>query len=86
MYEIRFKKSAQKYFYNLHSNTQKEIISKLRKISLNPQKELLKLKKRKEYYFRVSSYRIIVDLLKNELIVDVIKIGHRAVIYRQMGI
>ncbi|MGK0209505.1 MAG: mRNA interferase RelE/StbE [Patescibacteria group bacterium] len=86
MYEVIFTETSKKQFENLNSNVQIEIRNKLKKVSLNPEKELLKLKKSKYYYVRISAYRVIIDWIENELIIDVIKIGHRAIIYKEMGI
>jgi mRNA interferase RelE/StbE len=86
MYEIIFTKVAKEQFLDLNKNVKKEVINKLRRVSKNPQKELLKLRSNEYYYFRISAYRIIVNLKQKELIVEIIKIGHRGFIYKEMDI
>ena len=46
----------------------------------------MKLRNCEYYYFRISAYRIIAALKEKELIVEIIKVGHRGFIYKEMGI
>jgi mRNA interferase RelE/StbE len=43
----------------------------------------IKLKGRDGYRIRSGNYRIIYDIIDNELIVDIIKLGHRKDIYEK---
>jgi mRNA interferase RelE/StbE len=86
MFSVIFTDLAKSQLSKLNENVKQEIANKLRKISINPKKELMKLEKCEYYYFRISVYRIIMNLKEKELIVEVIRMGHRGFIYKEMGI
>lgn len=81
-YALNFSKIALKELEKInepyYSNIKQAIIS----LSINPRpKGYKKLKGRKGYRIRVSDYRIIYKVFDNELIIDVITLGHRKDIY-----
>ncbi|MEA2003338.1 MAG: type II toxin-antitoxin system RelE/ParE family toxin [archaeon] len=82
MYEILLAKKVEKYLDKLESKEQKRIIFALEKLRIRPDAYLTRLVGDKSYKFRVGDYRIIIDLNKDQLLILVIKIGHRSNVYK----
>ncbi len=86
VYKVEFVKSAQKEFDHLPRKVQDKIIEALSLLSQNPYSELLRFKKIKGagslYRIRISDYRVVYEIRNFQLIIIVIKIGHRKDIYR----
>ncbi len=86
VYKVEFVKSAQKEFDHLPRRVQDKIIEALSLLSQNPYSELLRFKKIKGagslYRIRISDYRVVYEIRNFQLIIIVIKIGHRKDIYR----
>ena len=58
------------------------IFNAIAALAQNPRpKGVKKLKGRDGYRIRVGNYRIIYDIFDNELIIDIIALGHRKDIY-----
>lgn len=83
MYEIIFSQKAKKQLFKLEKNIQKRIIGSLERIRIRPESYITKLVGDPGYKLRVGDYRIIMDIDNNNLIILVIKIGHRREIYKQ---
>ena len=86
MYSLQFLASARKEFKNLDAVVQKLIKEKLILLVENP--ELLKnnIKPLKgehkgKFRLRVHQYRIIFQIKDDELIITIIRVGHRKEIY-----
>ncbi len=60
---------------------QEKIISALERIRIRPEIFITKLVGDPGYKLRVGDYRIIMDIDRNELLILVIKVGHRKNIY-----
>ena len=86
-YTVKFAKSAKKEFNKLPNKIQDRIVEALKLLSVNPFSELLKIKKLKGpaelYRIRIGDYRLVYEVQNNELIVQVVKIGHRREVYRK---
>ncbi len=86
-YKVEFVKSAQKEFDRLATKLQVKTAEALSLLAQNPFSELLKVKKLKGadnlYRIRLGDYRVIYEIRNEQLIVLVIKIGHRREIYRR---
>ena len=80
-YEITFTDTSRKQFRKLEKGVQERIIKALERIRIRPESHVKKLVGDQGYRLRVGDYRIILDIEKSELIVLVIKIGHRKNIY-----
>lgn len=61
----------------LERNIQKRIISSLERIRIRPEAFITKLVVDPGYKLRIGDYRVIMDIDKNNLIILVIKVGHR---------
>ena len=85
-YKVEFVKSAQKEFERLDAKLQLKTAEALSLLAQNPFSELLNVKRLKGadnlYRIRLGDYRIVYELRNEQLIVLVIKIGHRREVYR----
>ena len=81
-YGIIFSDSALKQLKKLEKNVQERIISTLERIKIRPQAHVTKLVGDPGYRLRVGDHRVILDIDEGNLIILVIKIGHRKKIYK----
>jgi mRNA interferase RelE/StbE len=85
-YRVEFVKSAAKEFERLPTKVRSKVTEALHLLSLNPYSELIKIKKLKGandlYRIRLAEYRVVYEIRDRELIILVIKIGHRREVYR----
>ena len=80
-YEITFTDTSRKQFRKLEKEVQERIIKALERIRIRPESYVKKLVGDQGYRLRVGDYRVILDIEKAELVILVIKIGHRKNIY-----
>ena len=83
MYEIIFSNKAKKQLFKLEINIQERIIAALERIRIRPESYIEKLVGDPGYKLRVGDYRVIMDIDNNDLLVLVIKVGHRRNIYKK---
>ena len=83
MYEIIFSQKAKKQLFRLEKNIQERIITALERIRIRPEAYITKLVGGPGYKLRVGDYRLIMDLDNNNLLILVIKVGHRKNIYKK---
>ncbi|TET49867.1 MAG: type II toxin-antitoxin system RelE/ParE family toxin [Actinomycetota bacterium] len=83
MYEIIFSQKAKKQLFKLEKNIQGRIIAALERIRIRPEDYITKLVGDPGYKLRVGDYRLIMDLDNNNLLILVIKVGHRKNIYKK---
>jgi mRNA interferase RelE/StbE len=76
-----FSLKAKKQLMKLERNIQEKIISSLERIRIRPETFITKLVGDPGYKLRIGDYRVIMDIDKNNLIILVIKVGHRKNIY-----
>lgn len=85
-YQIEFTRSAEKEFDRVPARMQLNAVEALQLLAQNPHSELLKIKKLKGaedlFRIRLGDYRIVYEVRNAQLIILVIKIGHRSKIYR----
>lgn len=82
-YEIFFKESVWKDFKKIPKGELKKILSRIEKLSDAPRpKGCEKLTAQELYRVRQGKYRIVYSIKDNELIIWVIKVGHRKNVYR----
>ena len=84
MWNILFSATAKKQFEKLDKQLQKRIISTLERIRIRPEAYLKKLVGDPAYSLRVGDYRIIIDLIKDKLIILILRVGHRKNIYENL--
>lgn len=85
-YRIEFVKSARKEFDKLPSRVKEKVTEALSLLKQNPFLKLLKVKKLKGaealYRIRIGAYRLVYEVRKKQLVIIVIKLGHRKEVYR----
>jgi len=81
-YGIIFSDRALKQLNKLEKNVQERIISTLERIKIRPQAHVTKLVGDPGYRLRVGDYRVMLDIDEGNLVILVIKIGHRKKIYK----
>jgi mRNA interferase RelE/StbE len=82
-YKIFFKKSVEKDFESLPKKDLKRILDRIKTLAEDPRPAgCEKLTGRERYRVRQGRYRIVYSIQDNELIVWVIKVGHRKDVYR----
>ncbi len=83
-YKVLYKASVEKDFKQIDKTSQKRIISKIEKeLAQNP-KELgkpLKGQYRGLWTYRISEYRVVYKISEEEILILVLKIGHRKDVY-----
>ena len=86
MYKLLFLSSAKKEFKKLDIVVQKNIKEKLILLSTNPNilKNNIKALKgefKGKFRLRINQYRVVFQIIDNEMIITIITIGHRKEIY-----
>ena len=83
-FKITFKKSVAKDLKSLPKSDIKRILSMIDSLSENPRRKgAIKLSGENLYRIRQGLYRIIYEIRDNELVVQVIKVGHRSEVYKR---
>jgi len=83
-YFIRWDKKAVDFLRKLDRKIAMRIINKMDKVAENPIHYLEPLKEINAYKVRVGGYRIIVDINHEKRLIDVLFIGHRRNIYKNI--
>ena len=82
MYALIYSPSALKALEKLEKKDKERIIAALERLRIRPEScDIKKLVGIPVFRFRVGDYRIIFDMDKNELLLLILKIGHRKNIY-----
>jgi len=82
-FEVVFKQSVAKDLRQIPKKDVKRILNRIKKLSIEPRPTgVEKLSGQDRYRVRQGAYRILYEILNNELVVVVIKIGHRRDVYR----
>jgi len=83
-YRVTFKKSVAKDFRTIPKSDIKKILAKIDSLAENPRRDgAIKLSGHDLYRIRQGLYRIIYQIRENELVVQVIKVGHRSDVYKR---
>jgi len=83
-YKITFKKSVSKDLKSVPKSDVKIILLKVDSLAVNPRREgAVKLSGQEMYRIRQGLYRIIYEIRDSELVIQVIKIGHRSDVYKR---
>jgi mRNA interferase RelE/StbE len=81
-YTVVLSKNAQKQLDKFTDDIAQPILDAIDNLKNDPRPTgVKKLKARDGYRVRVGNYRIIYEIIDNELIVDVVAVGHRKDIY-----
>jgi len=82
MYQIIVSDKAKRQLEKLSSDLRNRIGHALEKIKIRPHNFVLRLVGSPYYRLRVGDYRVILDILKDKLVILVIGVGHRKNIYK----
>jgi mRNA interferase RelE/StbE len=81
-YKITFKSSVAKDLRAIPSADVQRILSRINELAENPRADgCIKLSGHELYRFRQGNYRIVYEIRDGELVVVVIKVGHRSSVY-----
>lgn len=84
-YKITFKKSVVKDFRNIPKQDVQRILKRIDLLAENPRAEgCIKLTGQENYRVRQGLYRIIYEIKDDELLVKIVKVGHRSAIYKSI--
>jgi mRNA interferase RelE/StbE len=84
VFKIVFTKSALKFLRKMPRNEEKRIRTKLAQLSKDPYARnvnVTKLQNRPGFRLRVGDWRVIYDVIDEELVILVLKVGSRGGIY-----
>jgi mRNA interferase RelE/StbE len=83
LYSIRFGESFQKDIKKIPQKDRKKLLARIDKLAIEPRPYGYEKLSGMEYYrVRQGNYRIIYSIQDTELIVLILKVGHRKDIYR----
>ncbi|MDR0811539.1 MAG: type II toxin-antitoxin system RelE/ParE family toxin [Paludibacter sp.] len=83
VYSINFTKNAIRQLSKVPEPYYENIKLAIRELAVNPRPSgCKKLQGLAGYRIRVGTYRVIYEIFDNELLIDIIAIGHRREIYR----
>ena len=81
-YKVLLKKSAAKELEKVPEKDRKKIIKNIRDLSLDPRPQgVKKLSGQEKYRIRQGNYRILYQIVDEELIIYVVGVGHRKDIF-----
>jgi len=82
-YKITIKKSAAKELEDIPQKDLRKIIKRIRSLARDPRPHgSQKLSGQERYRVRQGDYRIVYSIEDKDLLIDILKIGHRREIYR----
>jgi mRNA interferase RelE/StbE len=82
-YRIDIKKSAAKELEDIPRRDLRKIIERIRSLGKNPMPHgSEKLSGQERYRIRQGDYRIVYSIEDKDLLINIVKIGHRREIYR----
>ena len=82
-YKITFKRSVSKDFKSIPKSDVIKILEKINSLAIDPRREgCIKLSGQNNYRVRQGLYRIVYEIRDFEIVVQVIKIGHRSDVYK----
>jgi len=82
-YTVLFKPSAKRQFESLDASVRERIAAKISALAENPfPAGCKKLTGDEAYRIRIGDWRVIFDVLESEIVVLVLRIGHRREVYR----
>lgn len=82
-YSIRIKRSAAKEIEALPVKDRKRVVTRIQGLAANPRPVgSEKLSGEEKYRLRQGDYRILYEIVDDELIITVVKVGNRRDVYR----
>jgi mRNA interferase RelE/StbE len=82
-YKITVKKSAAKELQAIPKKDLRKIVKRIQSLARNPRPSgSQRLSAREQYRVRQGDYRIVYSIDDKDMVVDIVKIGHRREVYR----
>ena len=82
-YKITVKRSAAKELEGIPKKDLRKVVKRIQSLAQKPRPhQAQKLSRQQQYRIRQGDYRIIYSIDDKNLIMDIVKIGHRRDIYR----
>ncbi len=82
-YEVRFQASVRKDLRKIRKELVNKILQKINALADNPFPEgHKKLKGEALYRIPIGVYRVVYEIIDKQLIVSIVKVGHRSKVYR----
>jgi mRNA interferase RelE/StbE len=82
-YELRFKASVAKDLRGLPAGDVRRILARIESLRDDPRPAgSEKLSGQERYRVRQGTYRILYEILDPEIVVEIVKVGHRREVYR----
>ena len=82
-YKLLFKKSVSKDFRALPKKDVRKILERINALADDPRSSACKKLSGQEFYrVRQGVYRIIYEIIDDQLIIHIIKVGHRSTAYK----
>jgi len=82
-YELRFKASVAKDLRGLPAGDVRRILARIESLRDDPRPAgSEKLSGQERYRVRQGTYRILYEILDPEIVVEIVKVGHRCEVYR----
>lgn len=87
-YKVVLTKNAVKEIKKLDTKAKKSIKDAIQILAINPFSDALRVKKLKKeknlYRLRVGDYRVIYEVKNEQLLITVVRLGHRKDVYRYL--
>jgi len=83
MYEVFLSNKAERQLKKFERKVQKRVVAALERARIRPEAHFKKLVGENAYSLRVGHYRLIADITKSQLIILVLKVGHRKKVYKK---
>lgn len=83
-YKLSFSPKAESEFLKLPKEMQERINKKLDNALIDPFRYFIRLQDYKDYKLRVGDYRVLVDINPLSRTIEILKIGHRKNIYKNL--
>ena len=82
-YEVLFSDLALKQLRKLDREMKQRIITTIERIRIRPDTYIRKLIGDEGYRLRMGNYRVILDIGKEQLVILILRIGHRRNVYEE---
>lgn len=86
-FSVQWKRSTKKDLRKIPRTEVEKIVRAVGELSKNPRPESSKKLSGSEYTYRirVGAFRVIYEIHEHEVVIQVMKVGHRSDVYRRKG-
>jgi mRNA interferase RelE/StbE len=87
-FAVRFKASAAKELESLPTAAQARIVDAIKLLAVNPFSRVLPIRKMEasvahdRFRLRVGDYRVVYEVERNEVVIYIVRVGHRKDVHR----